>query len=54
MDRVETILTKGEIAKIEQFVLLPQWFQKLLAADASESVCNGERVKWLFWKQSQR
>ena len=39
MYRVETIVTKGEIAHDEQFFLLSQCFQKLSAAEAFESVC---------------
>ena len=34
----------GEIAHYEQFLLLPQCFRKLFAADASESICKWERV----------
>ena len=36
---VENIVAKGEIARNEQFLLLPQRCQKLSAAEASESVC---------------
>ena len=42
---VENIVTKGEIARFEQFLLLSQCFQKLFAAEASEIVCMCERVK---------
>ena len=37
-------MSKGEIACFEQFHLLSQYFQKLSAAEASESVCMWERV----------
>ena len=37
-------MTKGEIANFEQFVLLPQGFQKSAVAEASESVCTLGRV----------
>ena len=33
----ENIVTKGEIAQCEQFLLLSKCFQKSYAADASES-----------------
>ena len=36
-------MANGEIACFEQFLLLPQCFQKLSAADASESVYMWER-----------
>ena len=39
---VENIVTKGEIAHDEQFLLLSQCFQKSYAAQASESVCIHE------------
>ena len=42
--QVENFLTKEEIACFEQFHLLSQCFQKLSAAEASESVCLWERV----------
>ena len=35
-DWVENIVGKGEIAHYEQFLLLPQCFQKLFVADASK------------------
>ena len=35
-DRVEKIVGKGEIARYEQFLLFPQWFQKLSAVDVSK------------------
>ena len=38
------MLTKGEIALIEQILLLPQWYQKSSAEDASESICMWEKV----------
>ena len=37
-------MTKGEIAILEQFVLLPQGFQKSSVTEASESVCTLESV----------
>ena len=33
---VENIVVKGEIARYEQFLLLPQCFQKLSVGDASK------------------
>ena len=39
LNRVETIVAKGEIACYEQFLLLSQCFQKSSAAEASKSVC---------------
>ena len=47
MNKVET-LAKGEIASFEQFLLLPQCFQKTSAAERSESVYLLERVKFIF------
>ena len=38
-------MANGEIAHDEQFHHLPQCFQKLSAAEASESICKWERVK---------
>ena len=35
LNRVDNIVAKGEISHVEQFLLLPQCFQKLSAADAS-------------------
>ena len=46
--KTETMLAKGEIARIEQFLLLSQCFQLKSAADASESVCMRERVKAVY------
>ena len=34
-DLVENIVCKGEIARYEQFLLFPQYFQKLSSVDAS-------------------
>ena len=42
--KVENIVSKGEIARFEQFLLLPLCFQKPSAAEASESVYMRERV----------
>ena len=44
-DRLEKIVGKGEIARYEQFLLLPQCFQKLSAHDASKWVSVEQRVK---------
>ena len=41
----DIILANGEIAYYEQFLLLPQCFQKSSASGASESVCVWERVR---------
>ena len=38
-------MAKGEIAHHEQFLLLPQCFQKTSVPEASESVCMREMVK---------
>ena len=35
-DLVESIVEKGEIARYEQFLLFPQYFQKLPVVDASK------------------
>ena len=44
LKEVENSVANGEIARIEQFLLLPQCFQKSSPAETSESVCMGERV----------
>ena len=44
LNRVENSVTKGEIARFEQFIILSQCFQESAAAEASESVCMSERV----------
>ena len=46
--RVENIGAKREIANYEQFLLLPQCFQKSSAAEVSESVYMWERVKQIL------
>ena len=38
-------MAKGEIAHYEQFLLLPQYFQKSSAADVSECDYMWERLK---------
>ena len=38
-------MANGEVACFEQFILLPQCFQKSSAAEASESIYIRERVK---------
>ena len=44
-EKVENIVTKGEIARVEQFLLLSRCFQKKSsAADASKCVYRFERV----------
>ena len=45
MNKVENTVTKGEIARFEQFLLLSQCFQKSSAEEASESVCMWKRDK---------
>ena len=40
LKEVENIVAKGEIARLEQFLLLTECFQKSSAADASGSVYN--------------
>ena len=35
-DGVENIVGQGEIARYEQFLLVPQFFQKLSVADGSK------------------
>ena len=42
--RVENTVGKGEIARYEQFLLLPQYFQKACFARASEGVIVWEWV----------
>ena len=44
MNRTKNILAKREIAHDEQYLLMPQRFQKLSAAKSSENVCMWERV----------
>ena len=46
MNRLENILIKGEISNPQQFLILPQCFQNLSAADMSKGVCWLERVKF--------
>ena len=45
LTEVENSVAKGDIAHFDQFLLLPQCFQKSSAAESSESVCMRERVK---------
>ena len=45
LNKVENIVTKGDIAHFEQFLLLSQYFQKSSAAEASESICMLKTVK---------
>ena len=45
MQTVENIVANGDIACLEQFLLLPQCFQNLSSAEASESIYMRERVK---------
>ena len=42
---VENIVGNEEIAKFEQFLLLPICFQESSAADASKCVYKWERIK---------
>ena len=44
--KVENIVAKGEIARIEQFLLFHYVFKKLSAAEASGSVYMRERFKY--------
>ena len=44
LNRVEHIVAKGEIAHHEQFLLLPQCFQKSSASNAPECDCKWKRV----------
>ena len=43
IEKVENVTTKGEIARFEQFLLLPQGFQRYSTTYASESVYMWER-----------
>ena len=43
-DWVENIVGKGEIARYEQFLVFPQYFQSLSVVDASKWVYVEERV----------
>ena len=45
LNRVENMVSKGEIACFEPFLLLCHDFKKLSAAKASESAYMRERVK---------
>ena len=47
----KNIEIKGEISHVEQFLLLPQLFQKSSAADASKCVWKRERVSSLFYER---
>ena len=49
MQKFENIVANGEISHLEQFLLLPQYFQKLSAAESSESVYRLERVIAVLW-----
>ena len=49
LNRVENIASRGEIACFEQFLLLSQCFQKISAAEMSESVYMRERVKYIIF-----
>ena len=49
LNKVENIVTKGEIACFEQFLLSSQCFQWSSAAMALESVSMWERVNLGFW-----
>ena len=44
LNRVENIVTKGETARYEQFLLFSHVFKKSSAAEASESVYMRESV----------
>ena len=44
IDRFENIVTKGEIACYEHFLLFPQYFQILSSADVLKCVCLGKGV----------
>ena len=46
---MEIVVAKGEFDHHEQYLLLQQCFQKLSAAEASESICMRERVKLYFF-----
>ena len=46
MQKVENIVANGEIAHFEQFLILPQYFQKSSVAEASESVYRWEMVNF--------
>ena len=48
LKQVENSVAKGEIARFEQFLLLPHYFQISSDLEASERVYLGERVndKW--------
>ena len=50
--RNENIVAKGEISCFEQFFLCSQCFQKLSAAEKSESVCMRARVNVAFLLQT--
>ena len=41
-------MANGEIAYLEQFLLLPQYFQKLSAAEASDASIYGKGLKFSF------
>ena len=45
LHRVENIVTTGEIAHHEQFLLLPHYFQKLCARRSVERVCLWQGAK---------
>ena len=45
LNKVDNIVAKGETDNFEQFILLPQCFQKSSALEVHISVCMWERVK---------
>ena len=52
MNEVKSIVAKGEIEHIEQFLLLSQYLQKLFAAVAADMyiICGkGVNIDWI-WK----
>ena len=44
-DSVENIVGKGEIARYEQFLLFPQYFQKQFVVDVLKRVSMEQSVK---------
>ena len=47
-EQVENTVGKGEIARYEQFLLFPQWFQKACFPGASKGVIVWEWDKYLW------
>ena len=51
---LKTLWEKGEIARYEQFLLFPQWFQKTCTADTKKTrACLGKGLKYGSYCEDQ-